>query len=225
MNQSNPIQQTAKATRVWDLPLRAFHWSLLITVVGLFVTAKIGGGAMKWHFYCGYLALALLVFRVVWGFMGSRYARFASFPPNPVAAWHMFRGEHKHTLGHNPMGALSVYGLLVSLGFQAVSGLFSNDDIAAEGPLAVKVSRALSDQITGLHKINEKIIIALVLTHFAAIMYYRFVKNNNLITAMVTGDQANAVGEPAQDDGSLRVRALSVLALCGAAVWLIVNKL
>ncbi len=212
-------------TRVWDLPLRVFHWTLLFSVIGLFVTSKVGGDAMKAHFYLGYLVLTLLMFRIVWGFLGSQYARFSSFPPNPLAAWRTFKGAVSSHLGHNPMGALSVYALLASLSFQAVSGLFSNDDIASEGPLVVKISKELSDQITGLHKLNEKVIMLLVFLHLAAILYYRFGKKEPLIKAMVTGDKAHVVGEAADDSASTRVRGLTVFAVCAAIVWFVVNKL
>jgi cytochrome b len=222
----NTQSSSASTTiRVWDLPLRVFHWSLLVCVIGLFVTAKIGGDAMRWHFYLGYTMLTLLSFRIIWGFLGSRYARFASFPPNPLTAWRSLRGAVHGGLGHNPMGALSVYALLTALLFQAVSGLFSNDDIAAEGPLAVKVTKELSDKITGLHKVNEKVIMALVLLHLVAILYYRYVKKERLVRAMVTGDKHDATGQAAVDDTGTRLKGLSVFALCGAVVWLIVNKL
>ena len=218
-------EATGTKTRVWDLPLRLFHWSLLASVIGLFVTAKVGGDAMRWHFYIGYFVLTLLMFRVVWGVVGSQYARFASFPPNALAAWRSLRGATHATLGHNPLGALSVYALLAALFFQAVSGLFSNDDIAAEGPLMVKISKDLSDQITGLHKINEKIIMALVLLHLAAIIYHRLVKKEPLVKAMITGDKLDLAGLAAKDDSSTRMRGLGVFALCAAVVWFVVNKL
>ncbi len=213
----------ATPVRVWDLPLRLFHWSLLGAVLGLFVTAKLG--AMQWHFYLGYAVLALLMFRLIWGIVGSQYARFASFPPHPMAAWRALRGEKSLNLGHNPLGAFSVYALLAALAFQAISGLFSNDDIAAEGPLVVKVSKALSDQITGLHKANEAVIVGLVLLHIGAIVYYRYVKKEPLIGAMIHGDKHAASGEPAKDDRSMRLRGLTVFALCAALVWFVVNKL
>lgn len=224
-----PPSLTANTTiRVWDLPLRVFHWSLLVCVVGSFVGAKIGGNAMRFHFYFGYAMLALLLFRVVWGFVGSHTARFASFPPNPAAAWQTLRGAVGHYLGHNPAGALSVYALLCSLTFQATSGLFSNDDIASEGPLMVKVSKELSDQITSWHKINEKIIIGLVLLHLSAIIYHRYVKKERLVRAMVTGnkviDEAPVQAVATQDDSALRLRGAAVFAGCALAVWLLVNK-
>jgi cytochrome b len=223
------MNTTPSTIRVWDLPLRLFHWSLLVCVIGAFASAKIGGEAMRWHFYFGYSMLVLMLFRIIWGFVGSATARFSSFPPNPAAAWRTLRGAVSSYLGHNPAGALSVYALLCSLSFQAVSGLFSNDDIASEGPWMVKVSKELSDQITSWHKINEKIVIALVLLHLAAIAYHRYAKKERLVQAMLTGDkviesgldQASAV----QDDFSLRLRGLAVFISCAASVWLVVNKL
>ena len=224
---SNPAQLLT--ARVWDLPLRLFHWALLVCVVGSFASAKVGGEWMRWHFYLGYCALTLLMFRVVWGFLGSRYAQFASFLPNPMAAWRTARGAASPSIGHNPLGAFSIYAFLLSLSFQAVSGLFSNDDIAAQGPLVIKVSKDLSDQITSLHKLNEKVIIGLVLLHVAALLYYRFVKKEPLVKAMITGDkqlETNLTNAPAASD-TLAVRLRGLVALCGCAacVYWIVNKL
>lgn len=214
--------------RVWDLPTRLFHWGLLACVAGAFASAKVGGDAMRWHFYFGYAILTLLIFRVLWGFLGNRYARFSSFLPNPVAALRTLKGAAAPHLGHNPLGAFSVYALIASLTFQAVTGLFSNDDIASEGPLMVKVSKALSDQITGFHKINEKIIIALVLLHVAALIYYRAVKKEQLVRAMVTGDKVTSVAAvvnmAAQDSSGLRLRGLVVLVVSASVVWFLVNK-
>lgn len=227
MNAMNTTTATT-TVRVWDLPLRLFHWSLLICVVGAFVSVKVGGNAMRFHFYFGYAILTLLMFRIVWGFVGSATARFASFPPNPLAAWQTLRGKVVAYLGHNPAGALSVYALLCSLSFQAVSGLFSNDDIASEGPLMVKVSKELSDQITNWHKINEKIIIALVLLHLVAILYHRYVKKERLVKTMLTGDKvlesAVMTNASVQDDRSMRLRGLSVYLACAALVYLLVNR-
>jgi cytochrome b len=222
-------KHTHTTVRVWDLPLRLFHWSLLICVIGAFVSVKIGGNAMRWHFYCGYAILTLMLFRIVWGFVGSHTARFSSFPPNPAAAWRSLRGAVSSYLGHNPTGALSVYALLCSLSVQAVSGLFSNDDIASEGPLMVKVSKELSDQITSWHKINEKIIIALVLLHLVAIVYHRYAKKERLVQAMLTGDKTLEGGvnkaDAVQDDTAIRLRGAAVFAGCVVVVWFVVNKL
>lgn len=212
----------AQPIRVWDLPTRLFHWSLVALVVLSFVSVKIGGNWLTWHFYSGYALLALVGFRLVWGFVGGRYARFSSFLFGPKAIIAYLRGspDAPRTLGHNPLGSLSVYGLLGLTGLQALGGLFANDDIASEGPLARFVSKAVSDQITSLHHLNEKFIMLLVLLHVAALMYYRFAKRENLIQAMVTGDKP--AGDPAaasRDDVALRLRGLLVLAVCAALVW------
>jgi cytochrome b len=244
-NAHTPPATTPLKVRVWDLPLRIFHWSLLLTITGLFVSAKlaetdIGAAALQWHFCFGYIALTLLLFRVVWGFAGSRYAKFSSFPPNPLAAWHMFKSivnktvvnksELTKTLGHNPMGALSVYALLAALAFQAISGLFCNDDMDSYAPLAHTVSKQTSDLITYCHKFNETIIIVLIVLHLAAIAFYHFKKREPLIAAMITGDKphnesaiANTAPLAASDTAVVRLKALAILLLCAASVAVVVS--
>ena len=211
----------AHRIRVWDLPTRLFHWTLAALVVGSFVTIKTG--AIVWHERLGYAALALVLFRVVWGFVGGRYARFASFVRGPGAVLGYLRGDASAAPGHNPLGALSVLGLLAVVGFQATSGLFTNDDIAFEGPLARHVSGATSSLLTTLHRYNEKLIMLLVVLHLAAILYYRFRKGKNLVGPMLSGDAGFDVAHPAsRDDAPLRLRALVVAAACAAAVaWLV----
>src|SRR5690606_33939821 len=110
------------AIRVWDLPTRVFHWVLAACVVGSIVSANVGGNALAWHFRFGYAILALLLFRFVWGFVGPRYARFSSFPPKPAAALRQLRDGAPRTPGHSPLGALSVYAMLVVLAMQALTG-------------------------------------------------------------------------------------------------------
>ena len=122
-----------KIIRVWDLPIRLFHWLLLIAIVLSFITVKIGGNAMELHGRIGYCVLTLIIFRVCWGFVGSYHARFTNFIPSPTGLFNYLSGKTKAGLGHNPLGALSVLALLFSVGVQAVTGLFVNDDIAFEG--------------------------------------------------------------------------------------------
>jgi cytochrome b len=229
----NQTHQTT-AIRVWDLPLRVFHWSLLITITGLFVSAKlaetaIGAQALQWHFCFGYCALTLLLFRIVWGFMGSRYAKFVSFPPNPMAAWRTFKGVSHQGLGHNPMGALSVYALLTALTFQAISGLFCNDDTDTFAPLALAISKDTSDLITLYHKANETVIIVLVVLHLSAIAFHHFKRREPLVKAMITGDKPNLaiktglITEVAADDSkALRLKALAIFVMCAAIVAAII---
>jgi len=215
-------QAATTRLRVWDLPTRLFHWALAISIVGSIVTIKTGH--TQWHFRFGYAILTLLLFRLVWGFVGPRYARFSSFPPRLTAAWRYLTGRGEPTVGHSPLGALSVYALLAACAFQAVSGLFANDGILWDGPLRKWISGSTSDAITGLHLANRFVLIGLIALHLAAILWYRLGKRQNLITPMFTGDtlQAHADAQAARDDLGIRLRAALVLALSAAAIaWLV----
>jgi cytochrome b len=172
---------------VWDLPLRVFHWGLLVCITGSFVTASLGGNLFVWHFRFGYAVIALVLFRLVWGFAGSRYSRFQSFPPSPSSALQYLRGKTAPTLGHNPLGALSVYALLLSLLVQVTTGLFANDGIMWDGPLRNWVTGETSDMITGWHKLNRIVLMVLIATHVCAIAFYTWVKKESLVKAMLTG--------------------------------------
>lgn len=220
MKPSASRPQALHTIRIWDLPVRLFHWLLAATVMGSFISAKMGN--LVWHERLGCTALALLLFRLIWGVAGSRYARFASFVRGPRAVQAYLRGAWRGA-GHNPLGALSVLAMLAALLFQAVSGLFTNDDIAFEGPLAHRVSGAMTSLLTTLHRGNEKVLLALVALHIGAIVYYRMVKRHDLIGPMLSGDGAHAEPfEAARDDLRLRLRALVIAALCGlAVVWLV----
>ncbi len=189
--------------RVWDLPVRLFHWLLTLSILGLFITVQLGSEWMEWHKRLGYVALGLVLFRVVWGFVGSHHARFATFvrKPSTVIAYakSLRAGGAKQFLGHNPLGALSVIALLACVGFQAVSGLFANDDIDFQGPYASMVSKAWSNRLTGLHKLNSDLLLILLGLHLAAIAYYVFFKRENLLKAIVTGEKTIDVSASIRD--------------------------
>src|SRR5690606_11238171 len=169
--------------------------------------------------------LALLLFRLLWGFAGPRYARFASFPPNPVAAIAWLRGARSARAGHNPVGAFSVYAMLAALALQAVTGLFATDDIMWDGPLKAQVSNATSALLTGVHKVNRFVVLALIALHLVAIAWYGSVRKEPLVRAMIDGDKAVATvagepsPEPAADGARERVLALALLGLSAVAVW------
>ncbi len=219
-----------KKIRVWDLPTRSFHWSLVLLMIFSFATAKIGGNWMRWHFYSGYAILSLISFRVLWGFFGGRYARFTSFLFFPTQILQYLRNAPNAVkpLGHNPMGSLSVFALIGFVGLQAATGLFSNDDISEEGPLVRWVSNATSNWFTSIHNLNEKILIFLVLTHIGAVLFYLFRKKDNLIKPMISGDKqaelaTNGENLASRDDLGLRVRGLILLLICAALVACLVN--
>jgi len=172
--------------RVWDLPIRLFHWSLVASVVFAYVSGKVGGNLIDWHGRAGFLIIGLVIFRIVWGFVGTPTARFASFVRGPGAIRAYLRGDWRG-IGHNPIGALSVLGLLALVGAQAATGLFTNDDIAYQGPLADIVGKELSDNFHGWHAWLQNGLLALVVLHVGAIAFYLRVKKENLVKPMITG--------------------------------------
>lgn len=208
--------------RVWDLPTRVFHWSLALLVGAAFVTAKLD--AYDWHFRIGYALLALVAFRLLWGIVGPRYARFASFVSAPARALAHLRGAPHAAPGHNPAGAWSVLALLALVGAQAVTGLFTSDDVMASGPLYDAVAGGTAELLGRLHRLNEKLILAVVLLHLVAVAFHGHVKRQPILKAMVTGDaEVAAVAPPARDDWLVRLGALVLLTGCGLGVWWLVE--
>lgn len=204
---------------VWDLPTRLCHWLLALSIASAFITGQLGGNLIDWHGRIGIAIVGLIVFRLVWGFVGSSTARFASFVRGPAAIKRYLRGEWRG-LGHNPLGALSVLGLLAVIAAQAGSGLFANDDIAFQGPLAGLVSEALSNQLSEVHETLIGILIALVVLHLAAIAYYLRVKGDNLVKPMLTGWKNVAADEVAAPPKKGSLAGLAVALLCaGLAVY------
>ena len=213
--------------RVWDLPTRLFHWALVACVIGLVITANVGGNWMNWHLRLGYTVLSLLLFRLVWGFVGGHWSRFSSFIYGPGTVLAYLRGEARpeHQVGHNPLGMLSVLALLFILLAQVGTGLISDDEIAFTGPLVRFVSGETVSDATGYHKdIGKFIVIALVVIHLLAIAFYKLVKKDNLVRPMLNGDKE--VGFPARsarDTTGSRIAALVVYGLCAAAVYGLVS--
>lgn len=205
------------AAYVWDFPTRLFHWSLVILVVAAFITAKIGGNAMLWHGRCGLGILGLLVFRIVWGFVGSTYARFTQFVRGPTAIRAYLAGQWQG-FGHNPLGALSVLALLGVLLLQVCSGLFANDDIAFAGYLAPLIGSATSGDITGIHRLLENALLLLLAAHVGAIIYYASVKKKNLVQPMLTG-WANGKPDESATGGGAAAFIIAVL-IAAAVVWI-----
>jgi cytochrome b len=212
--------------RVWDLPTRLFHWTLMMCVIGSVVSAKIGGNAMVWHFRLGYAVFALLAFRLLWGLVGGRWSRFASFLYGPGTLMRYLKGgsrpDEHHEVGHSPLGALSVFALLALLAAQVGSGLFADDEIASSGPLVRFVSGATSSLLTGWHKNwGQWLILAMVALHVLAIILYRVRRGRDLVTPMIVGDKPLPADVPAaRDTLATRGLALALLAACGAgAAW------
>lgn len=207
-------------SRLWDLPVRITHWALAALVGLAWFTAE--NHLMEWHRRCGYAILALLVFRLFWGFAGSSPARFASFVKGPMVTLAYVRTlaarKPSHAVGHNPLGALSVVALLAALVAQVVFGLFAVDvDGLESGPLSVHVSFDTGREFADWHETTFTVIQALVLLHLAAIAFYLVYKRDNLIGPMVTGWRRFAV-DP-QVRAAPAWRALLGLALALAVAW------
>ena len=215
---------TLYRVRIWDLPTRVFHWATALCVLGLAVTGTVGGSAMVFHFRFGYALLTLLLFRLVWGLLGGHWSRFRSFVFGPRAVFAYLRGQapDSHTVGHTPIGALSVWALLAFLILQVATGLISDDEISTTGPLTHLVSNAAVALGSLYHtRIGKWILLALVLLHVAAIIYYAR-RRQGLVAAMLHGDkQLPAPAAAARDDARSRLAAFLIFCLCAAAVfWL-----
>ena len=209
---SNPASR-----RGWDLPTRLFHWTLAVLVTFSFVTGKLGESWMAWHMRSGYSIVTLLLFRVAWGIVGSREARFASFLRGPAAARAYLQGLRagRREVGqtHNPLGAWSVMAMLALLALQVATGLFSNDESSHEGPLAAKVSDATVDRMSSIHGWNQYAVLSIVVLHVAAVAFYRWRLRMDVIAPMVHGTAR------ARDN----ILAAVLVSLCACATyWLVV---
>lgn len=211
----------ARAQRVWDLPTRLFHWALVAVVVLQFGTAEFGWLSMEWHYRFGYATLALLLFRIAWGFVGSQTSRFADFVRGPLALARYLRAEmSRHAsaqVGHNPLGGWSVLVMLFVLLAQVVSGLFASDGIDTDGPFAERVSGAWVKLATRLHHLGESVLLALIGLHVAAVLLHWLLRHDNLVLPMITGTKR--VDAPAlRFVGSWRALALFVAAIAAVVV-------
>jgi cytochrome b len=183
------MRQLHLPMRIWDLPTRLFHWVLVVLIFLAWLSAW--RDWMKLHVACGLTVLALLLFRVIWGLIGSDTARFSHFLKSPLAAIrHLLqlpRREPDVEVGHNAAGGWMVIGLLALLCVQVGTGLCSNDDVLVEGPLAATVGKDRSDWLTHIHHLNFTLIEIAIALHVLAIITYRVLKGHNLLLPMITG--------------------------------------
>lgn len=216
-----------KPIRVWDLPTRVFHWALVLCVSGLAITGNIGGNAMPWHFRFGYGVFTLLLFRLAWGLVGGKWSRFASFiySPRSIISYLKGQGHTHHSVGHNPLGAFSVFALLAFLTAQVATGLISDDEIAAAGPLTKFVSSTTVSRASGYHtKFGKLYLIVLVLLHVLAVLFYLYKKRENLIKPMIHGNKVLPIDVPAsRDDAASRGWALLIFAASAGFVYCLVS--
>ncbi len=214
------------AALVWDLPLRLFHWLLVVALAGSWITHELGVNYMDWHMRLGYLVIGLIVFRLLWGFVGPRHARFGQFLRGPGAvvayARDWLAGRARVSAGHNPLGGWSVLAMLAVVSVQAVTGLFNTDDVLTSGPWHGAVSDDLADTASWLHAVNFNLLLALTGLHVASILAYWLRLRIDLATAMFTG-RKRGVDPAAGIAGHRLLLALVLAALAAGTVWLLVD--
>jgi cytochrome b len=224
-----PVTPKPLHVRVWDAPTRLFHWTIVTLVFVSWLSAD--QGYMKIHLCSGLALLALLLFRVGWGLVGSTTARFSDFlhPPRAVIGYLKgLAGGEKHLYArHNPAGGLMVVAMIAVLLVQAVTGLFANDGLHYSGPLALLISDDASTWITGLHGIIFNVILLLIWCHLVAVGFYLFVKRDNLVKAMITGRKPHThVPDAARVAFTRSYVALLVLLLvltAGGVAWFMIQ--
>jgi cytochrome b len=180
---------TIRKVPVWDLPTRLFHWTCVVLVASLYASARFN--LMDYHVLAGQVLLALLIFRVLWGFCGTETARFRRFASSPASAvrhlLHFFRREPDWTVGHNPAGAWMVFLLLALLFGETLSGLYTNNDVANQGPFTEIVPAPIANAITDLHSILWDALLAAIALHLLAILAYAVLKGQDLVRPMLAG--------------------------------------
>lgn len=221
--------QREAESRVWDLPVRIVHWSLAAAFLAAFVTNRLGVTYFKYHVWTGYAVIVLVGFRLLWGFFGTRHALFRNFVRGPreilVYVRGLFSRTSPHYAGHNPLGALMVIALLAGAGVQAVTGLFSNDDIINVGPLYGYVTKDQSLAMTSVHSKLFYVLVAAIAAHVLAVVAHKVFKGENLARAMITGKKPADLAPPQEAISSSRLWLAAPLALLVAAAlaWIILH--
>jgi len=219
---NNAQENNAQKVKVWDLPLRIFHWALAVAFAVSFISIEIDN--MEVHIISANVILGLLIFRLLWGFLGSHTARFTTFIPSPRQLINYLRNKDTdESVGHSPLGALSVLALLLLMLFQLLTGLVADDEIYITGPLRDWVSSSFSSWATSKHVWLADILLGMIGLHIAAILFYWVVKKNNLIKPMITGyktlNQKLAQQTYAQMNIIIAVIVIIVAAICAYGVF------
>jgi len=215
--------------KVWDLPVRITHWLLVVGIAGSWLTQKLGIEYFKYHLWLGYLVVVLAAFRILWGLVGTRHARFANFLRGPRATWRylaaLLRGETHSTPGHNPLGAWMVIVLLAALLAQGITGLFSNDEIFNTGPLYGYITDDLSLVLTSWHRRLFDWILAAVALHVLAVVGHRLFAGQDLVGPMFSGRKpASLVAEhEAISSSRLWLAVLLLAAVATLLCWFVVQ--
>jgi len=214
----------AATVHIWDLPLRLFHWLLVATLIGSWVTHELGTAWLQWHVRLGYTALGLVTFRLIWGWIGPRHARFKDFLRRPgqvldyARSW--LAGRPPPFAGHSPMGGWAVLAMLIVVGLQGVSGLFQADDFLVEGPWYHAAPEWLRDLMHEVHEVNFNVLLTLVALHLLVLATYRWRLKSDMVRGMISGRRQAPASEAI--DGDRRWLALLAATVAAGVVWGIV---
>jgi cytochrome b len=219
--------------KVWDLPTRLFHWSLVAVFAFQYITVELLDDAMQLHFYGGYVALGIILFRIIWGFVCTYHARFSNFVYSPNTAFSYAKdsakGNAQTYLGHNPLGGYSVLVILAVMLTQASSGLFMTDDIFLDGPYYGVMGDSIDDIMNFLHHNAITVMYGLIALHLVAIIWYSVKKKQKLVPAMIHGNKPSdsaAITTNTQSNAAAPwLRFIIVVLLVAVAVYLLVEVL
>ena len=196
---------------VWDLPTRLFHWGFVVSIVGAYISGELG--AIDAHEYFGLAACGLLVFRLIWGFVGHETARFKNFIKSPrlIFAYltEILRRQTTPHAGHNPLGALAVIALLGLMGAMSVTGLWTGDDILYEAPLTT-LAPDLAAPMGAWHQRLHVLVIPLVALHGLALLVHRLWLGEKLVSRMVSGGDTGTLPAPKRTKAGLALLSLCV---------------
>lgn len=182
----------AEEVKVWDPALRLFHWLLVLAFATSYLLGEFGPNIMTWHFWSGYVICGLLAFRLIWGLIGPRPARFASFVTGPGKALSYAKSlpsrRPSHWPGHNPLGGWSVVAMLALLLGQVLTGLVADpEDYINTGPLAGYFPAWVNRTGSALHETISSLLLILILLHVGVILFYKYWKREDLIGPMLHG--------------------------------------
>ncbi|MGL4614178.1 MAG: cytochrome b/b6 domain-containing protein [Shewanella sp.] len=222
--------------KVWDLPIRLFHWTMVMLMALLWWSAEVG--EMQWHLIFAYSLLILIAFRLIWGVIGSDTAKFNHFVHRPNVVVRYLKDVRAAGVqvvpGHNPLGGYMVVLLIAMVSLQLISGLFATDEIFTEGPLFSYVSSSTSAALTTVHKLNFNLILGLSALHVVAIIVHA-IKGDKLVGAMLSGykkvpqDSLSSVAASQLRFKSIWLALIFVMGLAGVVfaflIWPIVQVL
>jgi cytochrome b len=213
---------------IWDLPVRLFHWFFVLTLLALWYTSEQDNGLIELHMKFGYVAFGLVIFRIIWGCVGTKHALFKHFLPSCAQLKNYLQqsrqGKAKNFAGHNPLGGLMVVFMLFVVLTQAGSGLFMNDDIFSAGPYSGVYSAEFDKVMALIHRNAFKLLALAAFVHVFAILYYLKVKKQNLIKPMLNGKKsADTVARAdAISHSKLKRALLLAVIVAGFTYWLVV---